>query len=230
MTEPNPPPQSCQLTAELLLRAYATGIFPMAESRDDPDIFWVEPEARGILPLDRFHISRSLRKTLRGKPFDMRCDTAFSDVIGACRESAKNRRETWINDEIIQAYTDLHKLGFTHSVECWRKGRLVGGLYGVSLAGVFCGESMFSHVTDASKIALVHLVARLKYGGFVLLDVQFVTDHLKRFGAVEIPASEYLERLSQALEVQARFYSEPESPGLEFELEKLLAQPSTQTS
>ncbi len=202
----------------------------MAESRDDPNIFWVEPEARGILPMDRLHVSRSLRKTLRAKPFELRCDTAFGDVIRACREQAKNRRETWINDEIIHAYTELHKLGFAHSVECWREDRLVGGLYGVSLAGAFCGESMFSHVTDASKVALVHLVARLKYGGFVLLDVQFVTDHLERFGAVEIPASEYLQRLSQALEMQAGFYSEPESPGLEFELEKLLTQPSTQTS
>ena len=198
-----------QLTPELLLRAYAAGIFPMAESRNDTNIFWVDPEVRAILPFEDFRVPRSLRKTVRRGPFEVRYDTAFSRVIQACAEVTPGRRDTWINDEIIAAYTALHELGHAHSVECWYGAELVGGLYGVALGGAFCGESMFSRYTDASKVALVHLVARLRLGGFTLLDVQFVTDHLRRFGVTEIPARQYLRRLGEALEVSAAFPSKP---------------------
>ena len=195
------------LTPEILLRAYATGIFPMAESRHDPSIFWVDPKVRGVLPLDGFHVSRRLRRTVRRGVFEVRCDGAFEHVVRCCAESTAGRSDTWINDEIIRAYTELHHMGFAHSIECWRDGRLEGGAYGVAIGGAFCGESMFTRATDASKVALVHLVARLRYGGFVLLDVQFVTDHLRHFGAVEIPAREYLRRLDEALKVRAAFPS-----------------------
>ena len=198
-----------QLTPELLLRAYAAGIFPMAESRNDTNIFWVDPEVRAILPFEDFRVPRSLRKTVRRGPFEVHYDTAFSRVIQACAEVTPGRRDTWINDEIIAAYTALHELGHAHSVECWYGAELVGGLYGVALGGAFCGESMFSRYTDASKVALVHLVARLRLGGFTLLDVQFVTDHLRRFGVTEIPARQYLRRLGEALEVSAAFPSKP---------------------
>ncbi|HEB79094.1 MAG TPA: leucyl/phenylalanyl-tRNA--protein transferase, partial [Rhodospirillales bacterium] len=194
-----------QLTPELLLRAYASGIFPMSEARDDPNIFWVDPRLRAVLPLDAFHVSRSLAKTVRKKIFQISCDTAFADVINACAASTQERQETWINDEIINAYTELHHMGFAHSVECRRDGALVGGLYGVSIGAAFCGESMFHTAANASKVALVHLVARLKLGGYVLLDTQFVTDHLKQFGIIEIPARKYLTRLDKALEIEAAF-------------------------
>ncbi len=213
-----------KLTPELLLRAYAAGIFPMSESRDDPAIFWVDPKVRGILPLETFHVPKRLRRTVRSRAFEVRCDTAFEAVIMACAETNRGRRNTWINDTIIDAYTALHRLGFAHSVESWLDGELAGGLYGVSIGGVFCGESMFSHVTGASKVALVHLVARLRLGGFVLLDVQFATDHLKRFGAVEIPAREYLIRLERALgtpsKFQPRFSPAVENEALESVLSK----------
>ncbi len=194
-----------QLTPELLLRAYASGIFPMSEARGDPNIFWVDPRLRAVLPLDAFHVSRSLAKTVRKKIFQISCDTAFADVINACAASTQERQETWINDEIINAYTELHHMGFAHSVECRRDGALVGGLYGVSIGAAFCGESMFHTAANASKVALVHLVARLKLGGYVLLDTQFVTDHLKQFGIIEIPARKYLTRLDKALEIEAAF-------------------------
>ncbi len=219
-----------RLTPELLLRAYATGIFPMAESRHADAVFWVDPEIRGILPLDTFHVPRSLRKTVCRNVFDVRCDTACEQVIHSCSARARGRRETWINDEIIEAYTELHRRGFVHSVETWKDGRLVGGLYGVTLGGAFFGESMFSAVTDASKVALVHLVARLKRGRFVLLDSQFVTDHLRQFGVVEIPAREYLVRLEEALKIRAVFYSALEPWEVDAALEDLFAQSRTQTS
>lgn len=215
------------LTPELLIRAYGAGIFPMAESRDSEDVFWVNPELRGILPLDAFHVPRRLRRTLRGGAFEVRTDTAFEAVVRTCAEIGEGRRETWINDHIIDAYVGLHRLGFAHSVECWREGELSGGLYGVSLGGAFCGESMFSRRPEASKVALVHLVARLALGGFTLLDVQFVTDHLKRFGAVEITSRDYLERLQDALQVPATFPTEL-SPGEEKEaLEAVLSRSVT---
>lgn len=203
MSQVTPGPH--RLTPEILVRAYAAGIFPMSESRDDPTIFWVDPKMRGILPLDDFHVSRSLKKTVRKKAFEVTVDEAFPAVIEACAETPRPDQGTWINDQIIAGYTELHHLGLAHSVECRQDGKLVGGLYGVSLNGVFCGESMFSHVPDASKVALVHLVARLRLSGIRLLDTQFVTDHLKTFGAIEIPARHYLMRLEEALASGARF-------------------------
>lgn len=193
------------LTPDLLLRAYAAGIFPMAESRDDDHVFWVDPQMRGILPLDAVHIPRSLRKVVRQGRFEVRIDSAFADVIAGCATRARDRQDTWINAPIERAVIALHDMGFAHSVESWRDGRLVGGLYGVALRGAFFGESMFSTETDASKVALVHLVSRLRWARFRLLDTQFVTEHLKRFGAIEIPARHYLERLEEALNHQCLF-------------------------
>lgn len=203
MSQVTPGPH--RLTPEILIRAYAAGIFPMSESRDDPTIFWVDPKMRGILPLDDFHVSRSLRKTVRRRIFEVTFDQDFRAVIEACAETPRPDQGTWINDQIITAYTELHQLGLAHSVECRQDGQIVGGLYGVSINGAFCGESMFSHVPDASKVALVHLVARLRLSGMRLLDTQFVTDHLKTFGAIEIPARHYLMRLEEALESDAKF-------------------------
>ncbi len=194
------------LSPELLVRAYASGIFPMSESRHDPSIFWVDPPQRGILPLAGFHVTRSLKKTVRQRRFSVRFDNDFAAVINACAETPRPDQGTWINDQIIEAYTELHRLGLAHSVECRLDGKLVGGLYGVSLNGAFCGESMFSHATDASKVALVHLVARLRHCKMQLLDTQFVTEHLKSFGAIEIPAREYLLLLEQALESDGKFH------------------------
>jgi leucyl/phenylalanyl-tRNA--protein transferase len=193
------------LTPELLLRAYAAGIFPMAEAADDPELFWVDPVRRGVLPLDRFHLPRRLARTLRRGRFEIRCDGAFEAVMRHCAAATDDRPQTWINDEIVTLYTELFRRGAAHSVETWLEGELVGGLYGVHLGAVFFGESMFSRVTDASKVALVHLVARLRQGGFMLLDTQFVTEHLQRFGAVEIPRREYHSRLQAALAGSAYF-------------------------
>jgi leucyl/phenylalanyl-tRNA--protein transferase len=197
------------LTPALLIRAYAAGIFPMAESGDDPEIFWVDPERRGVLPLDAFHLPRRLRRTLRAGPFEVRCDTAFEAVVRACAEPAPDRPKTWINERIIRLYTALHRQGFAHSVEAWHAGELAGGLYGVALGGAYFGESMFSRATDASKVALAHLVARLRLGGFTLLDTQFVTEHLRQFGALEISRAEYHQRLNEALARTAYFRVEP---------------------
>ncbi len=197
-----------ELTPDLLLRAYATGLFPMAESAEDPELFWVDPERRGILPLEEFHVPRSLRKALRRGTFEVTADRDFAGVVRGCAERSPTRRSTWINSEIIRLYTALHAMGAAHSIECWRGGRLAGGLYGVALGGAFFGESMFSRETDASKVALVHLVVRLRRGGFTLLDTQFVTAHLARFGAVEISRRIYRRRLETALDVDARFYGE----------------------
>ncbi|PIW28228.1 MAG: leucyl/phenylalanyl-tRNA--protein transferase [Rhodospirillales bacterium CG15_BIG_FIL_POST_REV_8_21_14_020_66_15] len=193
------------LPAELLLRAYAAGIFPMAESRDDPQVFWVDPKQRGVLPLDSFHVSKSLRKVLRRGDFIVRANSAFERVLDECAAPGPGRKDTWINEPIRHAVIELHHLGFAHSIETWKDGRLAGGLYGVALRGAFFGESMFSRATDASKVALAHLVARLRIGGFRLLDTQFATNHLKTFGCEEIPARDYLTRLEDALEFQARF-------------------------
>jgi len=195
------------LTTELLLRAYAVGIFPMADGRDSREIFWVDPDNRGIIPLDSFHVPRRLGRLVRRQRFEVTADTAFCEVIAACSEDVPGRDSTWINATIEDAYIRLHEAGHAHSIECRLDGRLVGGLYGVRLAGAFFGESMFSRETDASKVALVHLVARLKAGGFRLLDAQFQTDHLKRFGAIEIPRDDYRTRLAGALAVDADFYS-----------------------
>jgi len=225
------PRDANRLTPELLVRAYAAGIFPMAESRIDPNIYWIDPETRGVIPLDTFHVPRSLKKTIKKNTFEVRIDTAFERVIRGCAQAAKDRKDTWINDAIINAFCELHELGLAHSVESWKDGKLAGGLYGVALGGAFCGESMYSRARDASKVALVHLVARLRFGGFTLLDTQFITDHLKLFGAEEIPARDYLERLEAALQVSAGFHSGLDTPpGLASELEALVSQSSTQTS
>ena len=199
----SPPPQN--LSPELLLRAYASGIFPMSESADDPEIFWVRPEKRGIIPLDQFHIPRSLKKTLKRAPFEIRYNTAFEQVLDGCATRTDPDAGTWINQTIREGYIALHRAGHCHSVEAWQNGRLVGGLYGVSLGGAFFGESMFSHMTDASKVCLVHLVERLRAHGFQLLDTQFTTEHLQRFGAVEIPASKYEDMLLPAILTPAQF-------------------------
>ena len=193
------------LAPEVLLRAYAAGVFPMAEGANDGDVFWVDPHMRGILPLHGFHVPRRLRRTIRKRPFEVRVNTAFERVIAECAAPAPGRRSTWINHLIREAYTRLHERGHAHSVECWRDGELVGGLYGVSLGAAFFGESMFSRRRDASKVALVHLVARLKAGGFRLLDTQFVTEHLCRFGAVEVPRYEYHLLLDDAVHAAADF-------------------------
>ena len=194
-----------RLTPELLLRAYTTGMFPMGEARGNSDIVWVDPEWRGIIPLDEFYVPKRLRRTVRNSLFDVRADTAFQQVMRSCAAPRRGRRDTWINDDILRAYTELHALGFAHSVECWIDDELVGGLYGVSIAGAFFGESMFTRVTDASKVALVHLVARLEHAGYRMLDTQFITDHLARFGAVEVPRQEYREHLQDALSVEVEF-------------------------
>ena len=194
------------LTPEILLRAYSVGLFPMAERRDDPTLYWIDPEKRGILPLDKFHVPHRLKRTVRSGRFEVRCDTAFREVMTGCAQPAPGRTETWINQEIVRLYAELFKMGRAHSVESWRDGALAGGLYGVALGGAFFGESMFSRETDASKVALVHLIARLKKGGFRLLDTQFVTDHLSQFGAREIHRDGYRELLASALDVNATFY------------------------
>lgn len=194
-----------ELTPELLLRAYASGIFPMSEHRDDPEIFWVEPTRRGVLPLDGFHISRSLAKTLRAEPFRVTLDQAFADVVDGCAD----RAETWINDEIRTLYDGLHDIGHAHSLELWRGDLLVGGVYGVSLGAAFFGESMFSRERDASKVALAYLITHLGTCGFRLFDTQFLTEHLATLGAVEITREDYLERLDVALQQTASVHSSP---------------------
>ncbi len=184
---------------DLLLQAYANGIFPMSDARDDPDTFWIEPEFRAIMPLDGFRLSKSLAKTIRQDRFVVTTDTAFAQVIATCAESQADRRDTWINPDIEDAFCQLHAQGLAHSIECWLDGRLVGGLYGLALGRAFFGESMFSRETDASKVALAWLVARLKLGGFELLDCQFMTDHLASLGAIEMTQGAYLKLLEAAL-------------------------------
>jgi leucyl/phenylalanyl-tRNA--protein transferase len=197
---------SSRLSADQMLRAYALGVFPMARQHDDDRLYWVDPEKRGILPLDEFHLPRSLKKTLQREVFTFKIDSAFAEVMALCAESTARRPETWINNEIMRLFTELHRAGMAHSVEAWQEDRLVGGLYGLGMGGVFFGESMFSRVTDASKAALAILVALLRKGGFTLLDTQFVTDHLAQFGTVEIPRRSYLRLLARALECPARFH------------------------
>ncbi|MFW5679012.1 MAG: leucyl/phenylalanyl-tRNA--protein transferase [Pseudomonadota bacterium] len=193
------------LRADTLLCAYSVGIFPMANDRDDDEIFWVEPKKRGIIPLDGFRVPRSLRKVVRQGRFEVRFDHAFEAVIRGCAESVPDRPRTWLNDDLIDAYCDLARHGHAHSVECWREDRLVGGLYGVAMGGAFFGESMFSRETNASKVALVHLVERLRARGFALLDSQFMTDHLRQFGGTEVDRDHYRRLLRTALLTHARF-------------------------
>lgn len=203
MTRPFAP--GYRIPPELLLRAYATGVFPMAESADDPEVFWVRPEMRGVIPLEKFHIPRSLKKLLRRNLYNIRFDYDFSSVISACAEPTPERRETWINEPIRDAYIQLFERGYCHSVEAWQEDRLVGGLYGVAIGRAFFGESMFTREPNASKICLVHLVQRLIERGFTLLDTQFTTPHLKRFGAVDVPRERYEKLLAEALEGTAKF-------------------------
>ncbi|MBS7540234.1 leucyl/phenylalanyl-tRNA--protein transferase [Ancylobacter lacus] len=198
-----------EITPEVLLKAYACGIFPMAESADDPGLYWIEPERRGVIPLDDFVISRRLARTVRSDRFEVRIDHDFEAVLDGCAQPAEGRSKTWINARIRKLYLDLHARGHGHSVEAWEAGELVGGLYGVRLGRAFFGESMFHRNRDASKVALVHLVARLKRGGFTLLDTQFVTDHLRSFGAIEVSRRSYHQLLANALEGVADFYCWP---------------------
>lgn len=196
------------LTPEILLSAYAAGVFPMAESKTDDYLHWIDPERRGILPLDGFHIPRSLAKTIRKGLFEIRVDSAFEAVIDGCAAPAPGREDSWINPIIRGLFLELHAMKLAHSVEAWKDGQLLGGLYGLALGGAFFGESMFSNVTDASKVALAHLVLRLQAGGFTLLDVQFITAHLARFGVVDIPRSEYHLLLARALQIPADFFAQ----------------------
>ena len=191
------------LTPEVLLSAYAQGLFPMAERRDDPTLYWISPENRGIIPLDGFHVPRRLARTIRSGRYRLTTDRAFLAVMQGCAKAAPGREQSWINDEIFRLYAALHAGGHAHSVECWQGDELAGGLYGVSLGAAFFGESMFSDVRDASKVALVHLVELLRGGDFVLLDTQFLTPHLAGFGAYEIPREAYLVRLHQAIAREA---------------------------
>jgi leucyl/phenylalanyl-tRNA--protein transferase len=195
------------ITPQILLRAYAAGIFPMAESAEDSALYWVEPEERGIIPLDGLHISRSLRKAVKRGTFEVSVDRDFAAVIAACAAKTQDRKTTWINSRIRSLYTQLHRMGCCHSVECRLSGELVGGLYGVRIGAVFFGESMFSKVTDASKVALVHLVARLNAGGFRLLDAQFVNPHLERLGAIAVPKARYHQLMEPALDQDADFFA-----------------------
>ncbi len=213
------------LKPELLLRAYAVGIFPMAESRDDDEIHWIDPDFRGVLPLHDVHVPTKLRRVLRRGAFEVSCDTAFSSVIEGCASPSPGRKDTWINTTIERLYRDLHEMGFAHSIECSQDGELVGGLYGVALGAAFFGESMYSRVPNASKVALVHLVARLRKGGFRLLDTQFQTQHLQQFGVVEIAREDYRSQLAQAVRTSAQFPVALEEAELEAFLQSI-----TQTS
>lgn len=194
------------LTPELVLRAYAAGVFPMADRADATDLYWVDPRRRGVLPLDGFRLSRSLRRRLLKDDYTVRVNTAFDAVLDACAD----RSETWINEAIRRVFIQLHAIGHAHSVEIWQEGELVGGLYGLQLGGAFFGESMFSRISNASKMALAHLVARLRAGGFILLDTQFTTPHLESLGAVSVTRLQYQEKLSRALRRRGDFYSLPE--------------------
>lgn len=200
------------ITPQVLLKAYAAGIFPMAESAEDSALYWIDPDKRGVLPLEGFHVPRRLARTVRSGQFTVRIDSDFEGVISACAGGAPGRRSTWINSRIRALYRDLFDLGCCHTVEAWQDGQLVGGLYGVRLGAAFFGESMFTSVRDSSKVALVYLVARLIAGGFTLLDTQFVTDHLRQFGTVEVSRQAYHRMLEQALAGRGDFYSlDPET-------------------
>jgi leucyl/phenylalanyl-tRNA--protein transferase len=194
-----------QFDARDLLSCYARGVFPMADAREDDRVFLIDPERRGVIPLDGFHVARRLARSVRAEPFTVRVDTAFRAVVQACADAKPGRTETWINHPIEDLYVRLHELGHAHTVECWSDGELVGGLYGVSLGGAFFGESMFSRARDASKVALVHLVARLIVGGYRLLDAQFMTEHLSQFGAMEISRLDYHRRLALAISADGDF-------------------------
>lgn len=210
-----------QITPELMLRAYRAGLFPMAEARGSARLYWLDPEMRGVLPLDGFHLPRRLARTVLGGDFEVSCDTDFTATIGMCAAPAPGREETWINTEIEALFIALHQMGHAHSIEVRAGGALVGGLYGVTIGGVFFGESMFSRARDASKVALVHLVARLRLMGFSLLDTQFITGHLAQFGTLEIPRAEYKARLALAVEQPVIWDATPEPERLRVEIRAL---------
>ncbi len=197
------------LSTDDLLKAYTLGYFPMSEGRDDPDVFWVLPEHRGALPLEEFHLPKSVKKAVRQDLFEVRINTDFRRVMHECAAIAMEREDTWINDRIIETYCELHEMGFAHSVESWQDGQMVGGLYGVSLGGAFFGESMFSRIDNASKVAFTHLVGRMISGGYSLLDTQFYTSHLAQFGVMEVPKIMYQKLLDQALSARGNFFALP---------------------
>jgi len=206
MSRTRRPAQAQTISVSALIQAYSYGVFPMAEARDDPDIMWIDPEWRGILPLADFHVPKRLARTIRATPLTVTVDRAFDKVIDACAKPARGRAKTWINDIIERSYIELHRAGFAHSVEVYDGETLIGGLYGVSIGAAFFGESMFSTARDVSKIALVHLIARLRAGKYKLLDTQFVTEHLTQFGAIEIPRGRYHDLLRPAVDAKANFY------------------------
>ncbi len=203
-----------EITPDLMMRAYRAGLFPMAEGRAADKLYWLDPELRGVLPLEGFHMPRRLMRKLSSGSFTVTADADFPGVITGCAAPREGRWNTWINVTIEQLFIELHRMGHAHSVETWKDGVLVGGLYGVVLGGAFFGESMFSSVSDASKVALAHLVARLRLGGFTLLDTQFVTSHLARFGTIELPRDDYKTALARAVEVPARWLASPEPAAL----------------
>jgi leucyl/phenylalanyl-tRNA---protein transferase len=213
--------RSVEVTAELVLRAYRLGLFPMAEGRAGAKLFWLDPLKRGLLPLDHFHLPRRLLRTVLSDFFEVTADRNFAGTIAGCATPLPDRTDTWINPQIERLFTDLFRMGYAHSVETWHNGTLVGGLYGVALGGVFFGESMFSFARDASKVALVHLVARLRLGGFRMLDTQFVTAHLSQFGAVEVPRDAYKTLLAAAVDEPAVWLVDPRPDSLEGEFRSL---------
>ncbi len=215
-----------EVTADLILRAYRLGMFPMAETRDGDRLYWLDPEQRGILPLDGFHLPRRLLRTILSDRFEVSADENFTAVIAACAEPAPGRQDTWINPTIERLFTELHRAGHAHSIEVWQDDALVGGLYGVALGGVFFGESMFNRARDASKVALAHLVARLRLGGYRLLDTQFVTSHLSQFGAIEVPRAHYKTMLEHAVMADAQWLGGPDADLLRAEL-RLLGEDAT---
>jgi leucyl/phenylalanyl-tRNA--protein transferase len=213
--------RSVEVTTDLLLRAYRHGLFPMAEGRAGDKLFWLDPIKRGILPLDGFHLSRRLLRTVLSGGFAVTVDRNFAGTIAGCATPVPDRADTWINPQIERLFTELFRMGYAHSVEVWHEGTLVGGLYGVALGGAFFGESMFSFARDASKVALVHLVARLRLGGFTLLDTQFVTGHLAQFGAEEVPRDLYKRLLAAAVDQPAVWLSDPDQLDLEADFRRL---------
>ena len=217
--------RTIEVTPELMLRAYRVGLFPMAETRRGQRLYWLDPE---LLPLDGFHLSKRLLRTVLSGPYEVTANRAFAQVIAGCAAAAPGREDTWINTDIERLFYELHRQGHAHSVETWQDGVLVGGLYGVSLGGVFFGESMFSLARDTSKVALVHLVARMRMGGYTLLDTQFVTNHLAQFGAIEVPRDNYKAMLATAVTTQAQWLSTPDPAALASEI-RLLHRPETLT-
>ena len=213
-----------RISPELVVQAYRQGLFPMAETRLGDRIYWLDPEQRGILPLDGFHLSRRLRRTVNSARFEVAVDRDFPATIAGCAAPDHGRPDTWINPGIRQLFTELYRIGYAHSVECWQDGALVGGLYGVAIGGAFFGESMFSRARDASKVALVHLVVRLRLGGFALLDTQFITEHLAQFGALEIPRASYHAQLVAALDVGAAWLPAPDPDAFRADLDALVRQ------